>query len=257
MQALWRAFDAGWYRSTYAVADEMLAADPSRQAEDVYAAHGRSLGHAPNPYFSESWYLSRYPSVRAAVEAGAYASGFDHFCRGGHAELSPHWLFDPAWYRERYRRAHGRNLDPATDGDPYDHFLRIGQHDGLSGHVLFDSAVYTALAPFDVSWRIAQDGAFTTFLLHIEAGGTEPTVSNLFDPVWYLARYASVVGEIAAGRWCCALHHYLANEDPVRFDPSPRFSERTYLASWHDVAAAVETRRAAERVRSFPAPRAR
>ena len=134
---------------------------------------------------------------------------------------------------------YGRELDPATEGDPYDHFLRVGQHDGLSGHVLFDPAVYSALAPFDVAWRIGRDGPFTTFLLQVQAGGTEPTVSHLFDPGWYLARYAFVADEILAGRWAAALHHYLANEDPVRFDPSPRFSEATYLASCPDVAAAT------------------
>ena len=103
--AVWRDFDADWYRNAYPIVNDLLSADPSRQADDVYAAQGRGLEHAPNLYFSESWYLSRYPSVRAAVRAGAYASGFDHFCRDGYAALSPHWLFDPAWYREQYRRA--------------------------------------------------------------------------------------------------------------------------------------------------------
>ncbi len=238
-QAVWRAFDAGWYRSAYPMVEDLLRADPSRQPEDIYAAQGRALEHAPNPYFSESWYLRRYPSVRAEVRAGAFASGFDHFCRGGYLGLSPHWLFDPACYREQYQRARGRPFDPAAEGDPYDHFLRVGQYEGLSGHWLFEPGVYTALAPYDVFCRIMVDGPFTTFLLHIYSRGAEPTVSNLFDPGWYLARYPGVAAEIGAGRWTCALHHYLVNDDPGAFDPSARFSDHAYRTMSLDVAAAV------------------
>ena len=96
-------FDGSWYRSAYPMVDDLLAACPSEQPEDVYAAQVRSLEHSPNPYFSERWYLSKYPSVREAVRAGEYLSGFDHFCRGGQAELSPHWLFDPTYYRDQYQ----------------------------------------------------------------------------------------------------------------------------------------------------------
>ena len=193
----------------------------------------------PNLYFDEAWYLGRSPDVRDAVRAGAFPSGLAHFHAHGDRDLSPHWLFDPGFYREQVRQARGGDPDPAADGDPYDHFLRIGQHEGLSGHRLFDPAVYAAWAPFDVARRIRRDGPFTTLLLHLHAGGPEPAVSLLFDPAWYRRAYPAVAAEVTAKRWRCALHHYLANDTPTAFDPSEGFSERAYLTHCPDVAAAI------------------
>jgi hypothetical protein len=198
------------------------------------------LGHSPNPYFDEAWYLAKYQGIQQAVRAGQFRSGFEHFCKHGHSDLSPHWLFDPWYYGQQFRRARGRAFDPQLDGDIYDHFLKIGQFETLSGHWFFDPAVYADLAPFDVLSRIRQDGAFTTFLNHIHAGGAEPAVSNLFQPGWYKARYAAVSQDIARGRWVCALHHYLANEQATRFDANARFSEQAYAACHKEVAAAIE-----------------
>jgi len=219
--------------------EEYLSAGSLRRPEQVYLGHGKALGHSPNPYFSEAWYLARYEPVRNAVAAGAFASGFDHFCRHGFADHAPHWLFDPVLYSNQFKRTHGRSLDPAVDGDSYDHFLRIGQHQDQSGHAMFDPAVYRLLAAYDVARHIARTGPFTTFLLEVQAGGPEPNASNLFDPAWYLARYRHVSRDVADGRWICALHHYLANPEPSEFDPSPRFSEQAYQDRYPDVAAAV------------------
>ncbi len=192
-----------------------------------------------NLYFDEAWYLARYPAVRAAVAAGAFPSGYAHFRAHGHEDLSPHWLFDPVRYREQIQHHTGRALDRERDGDPYDHFLRRGQHQGLSGHALFDPGVYSTRAPFDIAWRIARDGPFTTLLRELAAGGEEPTASLHFDPDWYRTTYPEAAAAIAAGDYRAALHHYLANPEPTRFDPSPRFSERAYLVSVPELVAAI------------------
>jgi hypothetical protein len=152
---------------------------------------------------------------------------------------SPHWLFDPGFYAAQYARIYSRTFDPSVDGDAYQHFLRLGQKDGLSGHWLFDPAVYAALAPYDILCRIRRVGPFTTLLSHLRAGTPEPVCSNAFDPTWYLARYPKVRDEIEAGHWICALHHYLANPEPERFDPSPRFSNSGYVKLHPDVASAI------------------
>jgi hypothetical protein len=236
---LWRAFDGAWYRSAYPIVDDLIATGQTKEPADVYTALVKAFVHSPNPYFCESWYVARYQVVREAVNNGIFLSGFDHFCRHGYSDLMPHWLFDPAFYRQQFRQAKDHDLDEAEDGNPYDHFLRIGQHEGLTGHWLFDPPVYTAMAAFDVLARIRRHGPFTTFLYQVNTPTPEPIVSNWFDPVWYLARYPLVEQQIAEGKWSCALHHYLANNDPAAFDPSPRFSERSYVASWPDVAAAI------------------
>ena len=237
---LWAMCDGVWHGRPPSGTGETVSMDPRASPETTCSTQAPDTGHAPSLFFHEAWYLAKYPTVREAVQAGFYQSGFDHFRREGHAGLMPHWLFHPDHYRRQHARAHGRAFDPAADGDPYDHFLREGQFQGLSGHWLFDPPVHAALAPHDVAARIRHDGPFTAFLLHVRAGGPEPVVSNLFDPVWYLARYVAVAREVAEGRWECALHHYLANETPCRFDPSPRFSERAYLVAYPDISAAAE-----------------
>jgi len=234
----WRRFDEAWYRATYPVVEDWLAAGTFASPEDAYTRRGQSLGHDPNPYFAEQWYLTRYPGVRDAVVRGEFTSGFDHFCKHGPPDFVPHWLFDPIYYRTQFERHAGRPFDLAQDGYSYDHFLLVGQYAGLSGHPFFDPTTYAAFAPFDVQASIRQNGAFTTYLLHVRSGAAEPSPTTLFDAAWYRARYPAV--GIDSGAWVCALHHYLANNEPTSFDPSPRFSEAGYLALHADIRMAVE-----------------
>jgi hypothetical protein len=240
----WRDFDAAWYQQNYPIEDDPRIADLLKKVEsktpaNIYAALVKPLEHSPNLHFSESWYLSRYAGVRQAVDSGIFLSGFDHFCRHGHADLMPHWLFDPSYYRVQFHNANGRTFDPSVDGDLYDHFLRVGQHQGLTGHWFFDPSVYQATAAFDVASRAKTYGPFTTFLMHIGTDAEEPVVSNLFAPDWYRSRYPTVAKDVAEQRWTCGLHHYLTNDNPTVFDPSRNFSEQVYFSCWPDVAAAV------------------
>src|SRR5437899_1870711 len=94
----WATFDADWYaRANGAVHDS--APDALLR---FYLERGQRLGHAPNRFFDERWYLGRYPEAAEAVRAGDCESGFDHYCRTGFASLSPHWLYDEDLYRRRY-----------------------------------------------------------------------------------------------------------------------------------------------------------
>ena len=235
----WRAFDPAWYRFAYAMVDPLLNELPNLQPAAIYHAIGPILAHAPNPYFSESWYLDQYKPVGEFIRKGDYVSGFDHFCRSGYASLAPHWLFNPEYYRQRLALAYRRPHDPAQDGELYDHFLRIGQIQGLSGHWLFEPQLYASTAPYDIVARIRQDGAFTTFLHHIASGEAEPVISLLFDPAWYLDRYPHIADGIRNGQWACALQHYLQSEEALAFDPCPRFSEVKYRAYYTDVQGAI------------------
>jgi len=235
----WRAFDPAWYRFAYPMVDPLLSDQPDRTPEAIYRSIGTVLFHAPNPYFSESWYLDQYPAVREAIGRGDYVSGFEHFCRSGYTSLAPHWLFNPDYYRQRLAQAYRRPHDPAQDGELYDHFLRVGQFQGLSGHWLFEPQLYAATAPYDVAARIRQDGAFTTFLHQIAAGGAEPVVSLLFDSAWYRERYPGVAEGIRDGRWACALQHYQQSAEAAAFDPCGRFSETKYRAYHADVQGAI------------------
>src|SRR5215472_2794692 len=106
-----RHFDDAWYRASYPVVEDWLAAGKFASPDDAYTRLGQSLGHDPNPYFSEQWYLARYPGVRDAVVRGGFTSGFDHFCKHGRPDFVPHWLFDPIYYSTQFERHAGRPFD--------------------------------------------------------------------------------------------------------------------------------------------------
>jgi hypothetical protein len=75
--------------------------------------------------FSESWYLSRYPDVSAAVDAGYVKSGKAHFDSYGWTEgRDPSENFDTTFYL-------ACNPDVADAGiNPLDHYLSWGQFEG-------------------------------------------------------------------------------------------------------------------------------
>ncbi len=177
-------------------------------------------------YFDPDWYRARYPDA---------AAGRSHYLEYGRPDRSPHWLFIPQDYLGRLAAATSATLPPEVQADPYDHFLRIGQHRGLSGHPLFDPTFFLARAPYDVARYSARDGPFTTFLRLLRAGARALDTSPHFDAAWYRDCYPAA----AAGPWQGPLHHYLTNPTPTEFDPSPRFSEVAYLAACPDVAATV------------------
>ena len=122
----------------------------------------------------------------------------------------------------------------------YDHFLRHGAGEGRVGHPLFDPLYFiNALTPEDAAQAQAM-GPFRYYLRRIEANALEPRTTPFFDPAWYLRRYPQVAEEITAGRWRCALQHYLCNDTPGEFDPLPEFSEQFYLARNQGVAETVQ-----------------
>jgi hypothetical protein len=236
---LWSIVDPAWYRAFYPVVEALAGGQDEAAVTDVYHRLGQPLGHSPNPYFVESWYLARNPDVRATFAAGGLPSGFSHFCEFGHADRAPHWLFDPAFYREQYEMKHGTPFAAETLGVPYTHFLRHGQFEGLSGHFLFDPSVYEALSSHETIVAIRENGAFSSYVARLGLEPAEPVATNLFNPGWYIARYPEVREGIEDATWTSALEHYLTNDTPDVYDPSPLFSEAAYLAAHADVREAV------------------
>ena len=85
-QPRWRRFDAAWYVARHA---ETLAAEGvagSDELEAFYWQKGCRLGHSPNMFFDEAWYLSTYPDVATHVATGGARSGFEHYIRDGHRD---------------------------------------------------------------------------------------------------------------------------------------------------------------------------
>jgi hypothetical protein len=92
-----------------------------------YLRVGVRLGHSPNPYFDEAFYLATNPDIAVLVREGAYASRFDHFCQYGHRDVSPHWLFDDVLYGALYEDMALEHLDQHHCHGRYDHYLEAGQ----------------------------------------------------------------------------------------------------------------------------------
>ncbi|HQT68606.1 MAG TPA: phytanoyl-CoA dioxygenase family protein [Acetobacteraceae bacterium] len=80
--------------------------------------------------FDEEFYLGAYPDVRAAIEAGIFASGYAHFQLHGRAEGRPGAPpFDAAWYQSAYPWA-VRDVEIGRARDFWQHYHKMGRHRG-------------------------------------------------------------------------------------------------------------------------------
>ncbi len=236
--AAWAVFDPVWYRDRYPRA----AGENPRDALQFYLEIGQAEAHSPNRLFDERWHRAAYPVIAKAVADGRYPSAFDAYCRRGSLDRSPHWLFDELGYRARYPDLSNDVLSAVEVANGYDHYLRHGAEEDRIGHVLFDPHVYLAnFDPADIP-AIRKVGVFLHYLKRIETAEPELRTSIYFDPAWYLNRYPEVAADIAAGRWTCALQHYLCNDTPTAFDPLESFSEAHYLGRQPGLSEVVASR---------------
>ncbi len=234
-RALWSGFDAVWYRARYPGFGPESGEDLA-EVEAFYRAEGCRLGHSPNPYFDEPWYLIANRDVAAQVEAGVFPSGFEHYLATGFIDRSPHWLFSDRFYIAGNTDITRSRLEEAGFVNAYDHYLAAGDSEFRSGSLFFVPEFYDAARPDPAK----SAGPFSRFVRDNCAAGSAVRLSWYFDPQWYLQRYPQVADEIAAGKWSCALQHYLMNADPRGFDPLEFFSEEYYASVHVDVMPAVE-----------------
>lgn len=260
----WRAFDADWYRARYpdlpaqmraweADAASEAASGKERAQSDItrdiandaalerfYREAGCRYGHSPNRYFDEVWYCETYPDVRKGIISGAWPSGFAHYCQKGFLTRSPHWLFDEAAYRRNVPELTATALKAAGFQNGYDHYLEKGEAQGRAPSPMVDLRQAQRMAARYPEW-FGEEGVLASWLvLPAEIADAAP-LSWYFDPVWYLERYPQIKRAIEAGLYTSALHHYLTNETPRQFDPSPWFSENWYLDHAPDLKAAVDS----------------
>jgi GT2 family glycosyltransferase len=233
----WAVFYPDWYLATYPQARADLADAGFLGALNQYLNVGQAAAHSPNPFFDEAWYRLTNPDVAAAIAQGQVESGFDHYCRNGFRQRSPHWLFDEPGYRARYPDLSDAVLTAGSLLNGYAHFLRNGDREGRTGSLFFDPAIYRARLP-EAAPGGPTEGPFIAFL-RLQNESPEPRTTRYFDPCWYRTTYPAAAVAIVAGQFHSALHHYLTNPTPTAFDPLPAFSEHAYLAAYPDVADAV------------------
>src|SRR5579875_606722 len=237
---IWGTFDAAWYLRAYPEAEASLAGAESSEVLRFYLQKGQSLGHSPNVFFDELWYLQRYPDVCELVRKGVFRSGFDHYCAEGFVDRSQHWLFDRAFYSSICGNPSIESLRRRGFFDLYDEYLRHGVKLRRPCHTLFDPNFF---ADRNQPSEAEAINLFGAYLLRLHGRMAEPQCSLYFDPRWYRQTYPDAERAISDGRYLGALHHYLCNGAPDAFDPHPLFSERYYLEENPDVKEAIQEKK--------------
>lgn len=154
--------------------------------------------YKPTPLFqfNEDYYLNSNPDVYAAVQAGDYTSGLQHYELHGQSEgrqAGPADLFDAAYYVAVYG-------DVAAAGVPaIDHYRAYGANEGRSINLLFDADYYLAANP-DVAAAGVDPWTHFTFYGWREDRNPSP----FFDVSDYLLNNPDVM-ELGTG----PLYHYL------------------------------------------------
>jgi hypothetical protein len=220
---------AGRHTVTLTVRDPFTGASVQGASETVTAT---------DPLFDEAFYLARYPDIAAAVKAGRFPTGYDHFLRAGQFEgrdSSP-W-FDTAWYL-----AHNADLAAArTAGNlpsPFAHYVAAGQFESRSASPYYDERFYRLANP-DVASAIAKGllkNGLGHFLLFGQYEGR--TALPYFDPAWYKASNPAV----SAAAMRSPIAHFLATGNAAGASPGPYFNGATYLAKNPSAAAAVSAK---------------
>jgi glycosyltransferase involved in cell wall biosynthesis len=202
-------FDRDWY----------LAQGPAAAGTDPlghYLRAGAAAGLDPHPLFDTTWYLDRYPDIRAAGP-----NPLAHYLERGSLESrNPHPLFDSHWYLEQNPQVRAAGINPLV------HYLRAGN--GLDPNPLFDGAWYLAQNP---DARAAGANPLAHYVTVGAAQGRDP--NRLFKSRWYLEQNPQVQ---ASGQ--NPLAHYIHFGVAEGRDPNPMFDTDWYLAHNPDVVRA-------------------
>lgn len=158
--------------------------------------------------FDESFYLSNYPDVKAAVDAGGFTSGLEHFQKHGLAEGRV--LVSPFYDEEFYLKTNP-DIAAAVESGAFksglQHFIEFGEAEGRSSGLIFDEEFYLQKNP-DVAAAV-ESGAFSSGLQHFMMFGKDEGRSRSpFNEEVYLELNPDVAAGVKAGTYSSGLQHY-------------------------------------------------
>lgn len=196
-------------------------------------------GKAVDALFDEAFYLEKNPDVRAAVYAGVFATGRDHFLAAGSREgraCNP--LFD-----EKFYLANNKDVAAAVQSGAissgFMHFASYGQREGRTASPFFSESEYRTFNP-DVAAAVAGGHFQSGFEHYVLYGQFEKrSASLLFNERYYLAANPDVASTVAAGAFLNGLDHFLRWGRYEGRLATPFFSESTYRQRNPDIAAAI------------------
>lgn len=158
--------------------------------------------------FDEAFYLKSYPDVGAAVKAGAFQSGLEHFQKFGLRESRV--LVSPL-YDERFYLQNSAGVAAAVAAGGFssglEHYILFGEAEGRAPSLLFDEGWYLRRYP-DVAAAVAA-GDFSSGLQHYRLfGEAEGRSGTTFNEFGYREANPDVAAAIAAGAFKSGLEHY-------------------------------------------------
>ncbi|WP_086631914.1 glycosyltransferase [Commensalibacter intestini] len=231
----WQDFNEEWYCKRYS---SILPIVEDIYGGDVYAYYqekGSKIGHSPNPFFDEKWYLLTYPDIAKRVQNSDFQSGFEHYCKEGYADYSPHYLFAAYYYKEQYAKQ-TNNFSGYKNG--YDHYLSEGDRSLYSGSLFFNPTLY--LLQVDNQEEVIQQGGAYQFYLQTQLSHkADIRFSWLFDEEWYLKTYPDVAALVKRRVYVSGIHHYLSSTTVTDFSPLSDFSTKFYTDTYVDVVSSI------------------
>jgi len=176
-------FDGARYLADFPDVAAAVAAGSFVSALDHYLLHGaveQRPYHVAPAYFAahyvynEAYYLSHNPDIQAAVSAGSFTSGFQHFLKYGSAEgRDPSAFFDTRYYQSQ---------NPSVLEQPYatartyfEHFEQVGLAQNVGPTRLtagFDAARYLTENP-DVGAAVSAGGVVSALAHYLQYGAIE------------------------------------------------------------------------------------
>ncbi|MFB2969792.1 hypothetical protein ACE1CD_12520 [Aerosakkonema sp. BLCC-F183] len=159
--------------------------------------------------FSEDFYLTNYPDVKAAVDVGIFQSGLTHFQKfwlmEGRVRVSP--FYDEHFYLESHPDVKTA-VQTGAFKSGLQHFIEFGETEGRRASLLFDEEFYLRKNP-DVAAAVAA-GTLTSGLAHyLEFGRAESRSGTNFNEFGYLQNNSDVAAAVEAGNFESALEHYI------------------------------------------------
>ena len=222
---IWQAFDEKWYVHKYDHVTSKMKALEVDSVEEYYKTFGCFEGHSPNPYFDEEWYLQKYPDVKLMVDCHQFTSGFQHYCKEGYHTHDPHWLFSEKYYKKVNPHLTNENLERNGFVNGYDHFLKVGDIEGNSGSLFFNSNFFIGKYQQAIKEGLSPYQHYLKYLDEIDG---KIQVSWYFDPEWYAQNYPEITKAISEGTFNNYIHHYLVNSQAFNFNPNAWFDESFY-----------------------------
>jgi hypothetical protein len=220
---------------THAVS--VYAIDPVTSSKTLLATTSVT---SQNSLFDDHYYLAQNPDVAAAVAAGTFATGYDHYIKYGQFEgrsPSPYW--NEAWYlKENPDVAAAVKAGTVTSG--FMQYYQYGQYENRGGLLYFDTSYYLQNNA-DVAAAITAGtitSAFEHFVLYGQYEGRSPI--PYFSSTIYDADNQDILPFITGETFSSDYEQYIEYGQFEGRVASALYNEQDYLNNNPDVAAAVE-----------------